>query len=96
MSDRRDRDRARLCDLTEIPGRATGVCQGRCYYCGRWLVVAAPISEQKAAALRGDLLTCGPCVHVHGRLPWRAGEPCGRASAYSRERQRIKRAMRDA
>jgi hypothetical protein len=44
---------------------------GRCYYCGRHLISAVPLAKKKREALYKNLLTCGPCVHVHGRPPWR-------------------------
>jgi len=44
---------------------------GRCYYCGRDLLSAVALPQHKQAALSANRLTCGPCVHVHGRPPWR-------------------------
>jgi len=77
-----------------VPGIETGACAGRCYYCGRDLVCAAPLAEPKYSALKSDQLTCGPCVYVHGRLPWRhfPGQR-GPTTKYQQARLTIKRAM---
>ena len=69
MSARRNRDRALLRRAQAVHGK---FCKsGRCYYCDRTLIVAAALSPAKTKALNSGQLTCGPCVHVLGRLPWR-------------------------
>ena len=44
---------------------------GRCYYCARTLICAVALPREKRKAMYDNLLTCGPCVHVHGRMRWR-------------------------
>jgi len=43
---------------------------GHCYYCGRELISAVALPVNKTQALYSNRLTCGPCVHVHGRPRW--------------------------
>lgn len=65
---------------------------GECFYCGRTLVCAVPLSFQKMEALWDGQLTCGPCVHIEGLPPWRPTK----ASAARRERARAKWLARKA
>jgi len=66
---------------------------GFCFYCGRPLISAAPLSRAKTRALFGGQLTCGPCVYERGRLPWREGGATGGHDLYSRARRAMKDAM---
>jgi hypothetical protein len=67
----------------------------RCYYCGRSLVSGVPLSREKTTALYANQLTCGPCVHVHGRLPWRWEKGPGQTQ-YRLRRYRMRESMKDA
>jgi len=90
MPDRRDRDRALLRGRT---GRSSHCSSGCCYYCGRDLVCAVPLAGPKYQALKAGYLTCGPCVYVEGRLPWRPAVGKG-ANAYARRRYAMRKALR--
>jgi hypothetical protein len=69
------------------------VANGRCYYCGRNLFTAAPLDKAKAAALAHDQLTCGRCVYVHGRLPWRPLTDYWTRDPYALARVNMRRAI---